>query len=134
MISSAANPPTTKAARAMSRVVNSPPAMPEMTMLQAINDALNSAFGQRQVSTIYAQANQYRVVLEAMPQYQRDPSALSKLYLPSSTGAFRRAIPLPAAVDADRVTAEYDKGVLVVHLPRTAESRPRRIQVRPAGN
>lgn len=49
-------------------------------------------------------------------------------------GAFRRAIPLPAAVDADRVTAEYDKGVLVVHLPRTAESRPRRIQVRPAGS
>ena len=41
--------------------------------MQAINDALNDAFGQRQISTIYAQANQYRVVLEAMPQYQSDP-------------------------------------------------------------
>ena len=40
--------------------------------MQAINDALNDAFGQRQISTIYAQANQYRVVLEAMPQYQSD--------------------------------------------------------------
>ena len=41
--------------------------------MQAVNDALNDAFGQRQISTIYAQANQYRVVLEAMPQYQSDP-------------------------------------------------------------
>lgn len=49
-------------------------------------------------------------------------------------GSFRRAIPLPSAVDADKVTAEYDKGVLVVHLPRTAESRPRRIQVKAAGS
>ena len=40
--------------------------------MQAVNDALNDAFGQRQISTIYAQANQYRVVLEAMPQYQGD--------------------------------------------------------------
>ena len=33
--------------------------------MQAVNDTLNSAFGQRQISTIYAQANQYRVILEA---------------------------------------------------------------------
>ena len=46
--------------------------------MQAINDALNDAFGQRQISTIYAQANQYRVMLEAAPQYQSDPSALSR--------------------------------------------------------
>ena len=44
--------------------------------MQAVNDALNDAFGQRQVSTIYAQANQYRVVLEALPQYRSDPSQL----------------------------------------------------------
>jgi len=50
--------------------------------MQAVNDTLNDAFGQRQISTIYAQANQYRVILEAMPQYQRDPTALSKLYVP----------------------------------------------------
>jgi multidrug efflux pump len=55
--------------------------------LQTVNDALNDAFGQRQVSTIYAQANQYRVVLEAMPQYRSDPSRLSRIYVPSTTGA-----------------------------------------------
>ena len=53
--------------------------------MQAINDTLYSAFGQRQISTIYAQSNQYRVILEAMPKYQSDPSALSKLFLPAGT-------------------------------------------------
>ena len=52
--------------------------------MQAVNDTLNDAFGQRQISTIYGQANQYRVILEAQPRYQRDPNALSKLYV---TGA-----------------------------------------------
>jgi multidrug efflux pump len=55
--------------------------------MQAINDALNDAFGQRQISTIYAQANQYRVVLEAMPQYQNDPSALDRVFVPTTTSA-----------------------------------------------
>ena len=41
--------------------------------MQIVNDTLNDAFGQRQISTIYGQANQYRVVLEAAPEYQRDP-------------------------------------------------------------
>ena len=45
--------------------------------LQTVNDTLNSAFGQRQISTIYAQDNQYRVILEAMPRYQSDPNSLS---------------------------------------------------------
>ena len=52
--------------------------------MQAITDTLNDAFGQRQISTIYAQANQYRVILEAQPRYQQDPAALSKIYV---TGA-----------------------------------------------
>ena len=52
--------------------------------MQVINDTLNDAFGQRQISTIYGQANQYRVILEAAPQYQRDPSALQKIYLPAN--------------------------------------------------
>ena len=50
--------------------------------LQVVTDTLNDAFAQRQISTIYGQANQYRVVLEALPMYQRDPSILSKLYVP----------------------------------------------------
>ena len=54
--------------------------------IQGVNDTLNDAFAQRQISTIYGQANQYRVVLEALPMYQRDPSILSKLYLPGRGG------------------------------------------------
>jgi multidrug efflux pump len=52
--------------------------------MQSVTDTLNDAFGQRQISTIYAQANQYRVILEAQPRYQQDPSALDKIYV---TGA-----------------------------------------------
>jgi multidrug efflux pump len=70
--------------------------------MQAINDALNDAFGQRQVSTIYAQANQYRVVLEAMQQYQNDPTALARLYVPASSGA---QVPLSAVATIERRTA-----------------------------
>ncbi len=70
--------------------------------MQSINDALNDAFGQRQISTIYAQANQYRVVLEAMPQYQGDASALSKVYVPGTGGA---QIPLSALAKIERRTA-----------------------------
>ena len=52
--------------------------------MQSITDTLDDAFGQRQISTIYGQANQYRVILEAQPRYQQDPRSLSKLYV---TGA-----------------------------------------------
>ena len=52
--------------------------------MQSVTDTLNDAFGQRQISTIYGQANQYRVILEAQPRYQQDPNSLSKLYV---TGA-----------------------------------------------
>ncbi|CAN1722752.1 multidrug efflux pump RND permease subunit MdtB [Hyphomicrobium sp. 1Nfss2.1] len=70
--------------------------------VQAVSDALNDAFGQRQVSTIYAQANQYRVVLEAMPQYRSDPSQLNRLYIPSSSGA---QVPLTAIAKITYTTA-----------------------------
>jgi multidrug efflux pump len=53
--------------------------------VQAVNDTLNDAFGQRQIATIYAQSNQYRVILEAAPQYLRDPASLSKLYVTGNT-------------------------------------------------
>ena len=52
--------------------------------MQTIVDTLSDAFGQRQISTIYGQANQYRVILEAMPHYQNDPTSLSKIYVPAS--------------------------------------------------
>jgi len=50
--------------------------------LQSVSDILNDAFAQRQISTIYGQANQYRVVLEVDPRYRTDPSALGALRLP----------------------------------------------------
>ncbi len=49
--------------------------------MQNVDDVLNDAFAQRQISTIYTQSNQYRVVLEAAEQYQRDPKALGKIYV-----------------------------------------------------
>ena len=55
--------------------------------MQAISDALNDAFAQRQISTIYGQANQYRVVLEVDPRYRTDPSVLTALRLPGSVSA-----------------------------------------------
>ncbi|MFA6264578.1 MAG: efflux RND transporter permease subunit [Pseudolabrys sp.] len=53
--------------------------------MQSVTDTLYDAFGQRQISTIYGQANQYRVILEAQPRYQQDPTALSKIYVTGST-------------------------------------------------
>src|SRR3954466_9970373 len=76
--------------------------------LQGITDTLNDAFAQRRISTIYGQANQYRVVLEALPMYQRDPSILSKLYLPGAAGtagAPGAQVPLSAVATLTRTTA-----------------------------
>jgi multidrug efflux pump len=52
-----------------------------------VDNALNNAFGQRQVSTIYNPLNQYRVVMEAAPQYWQNPDGLRDIYLITSTGA-----------------------------------------------
>jgi len=54
--------------------------------IQDIDDALNNAFSQRQVSTIYTQRNQYRVILEIDPRYQSDPTDLSQVYVSGSSG------------------------------------------------
>src|SRR6478736_304983 len=53
---------------------------------QEIENALYSAFGTRQVSTIYTPTNQYYVIMEVAPEYQRDASALSLIYLRSAGG------------------------------------------------
>src|SRR3954467_15107860 len=53
---------------------------------QAIDDTLYDSFGERQVSTIFTQLNQYRVILEAMPHYQISPESLDKIYVKSTTG------------------------------------------------
>jgi len=53
---------------------------------QAIDDTLYDAFGQRQISTVYSQVNQYHVILEVAPSFQLDPTALSNLYIRTSNG------------------------------------------------
>ena len=54
--------------------------------VDAIDNALYSAYGQRLISTIYTQSNQYRVVLEAAPAFKLDPQSLNQLYVPSLNG------------------------------------------------
>jgi HAE1 family hydrophobic/amphiphilic exporter-1 len=60
---------------------------------QVIEETLYSAFGTRQVSTILAPNNQYSVLMELLPDSQRDPAALSQLYVRSSSG---QLVPLAA--------------------------------------
>ena len=60
---------------------------------QAIDDTLYDAFGQRQISTIYTQLNQFRVILEVDPKYQQDPAALNSIYVKSDNGS---PVPLSA--------------------------------------
>jgi multidrug efflux pump len=66
---------------------------------QTIDDTLYDAFGQRQVSTIFTQLNQYHVVLEVSPEFQRDPNSLKDVYVHSTTGqqiplsSFTRFVP-----------------------------------------
>lgn len=53
---------------------------------QMVDDALYDAFGQRQVSTMFTQLNQYRVVLEVLPEFRSKPDDLSAIYVKSNTG------------------------------------------------
>ncbi len=70
--------------------------------LASVDNALYDSFGQRIVSTIYTQANQYRVILEVDPRLQRDLEHLSSLYLPSSSSSGGGQVPLPAIIHANQ--------------------------------
>ncbi len=67
--------------------------------VQDIANALNNAYSQRQVSTLYTQRNNYRVILEIDPQYQRDPSDLARIYV---SGANNIQVPLTAVTKINR--------------------------------
>jgi multidrug efflux pump len=69
---------------------------------QLIDDTLYDAFGQRQVSTIFTQLNQYRVVLEAKPAYQQHPSGLQAIYLRGAGGG---QVPLTTVARVSESTA-----------------------------
>jgi multidrug efflux pump len=114
--------------------------------IQDIDNALNNAFAQRQISTLYTQRNQYRVILEIDPRFQRDPNDLSRVYVNGANGVqvpltavtkIQRALqplvinhqgPYPSAtvsfslapeVTIDEATAAVDRAVAELHLPET---------------
>jgi HAE1 family hydrophobic/amphiphilic exporter-1 len=66
---------------------------------EQIETAPNTAYGQSQISTIYTDIDQYWVMMELAPEFQRDPSALSQLYIRSATG---KLIPMSAVTNAKR--------------------------------
>ncbi|MCX7723741.1 MAG: efflux RND transporter permease subunit [Thermodesulfovibrio sp.] len=68
---------------------------------EQIENALWSSFGNKWVSTIYASNNQYQVILELKPEYQKDPSALSMLYVRSLKGEL---VPLSSVVTVKETT------------------------------
>ncbi|HXN35762.1 MAG TPA: efflux RND transporter permease subunit, partial [Opitutaceae bacterium] len=74
-----------------------------------IDNALYDAFGQRNVSTIFTESNQYRVIMEADPALQRSPASLSMIYVPSASGG---QVPLSSIARFD----ERPEPLLVNHL------------------
>jgi len=68
----------------------------------AVSNALNNAFAQRQISTIYATRNQYSVIQEIDPALQADPESLNRIYVPGTGG---QPVPLASVVRLERGTA-----------------------------
>ena len=71
--------------------------------MSTVTQALNNAFGQRQVSTIYNAMNQYRVVMEVAPQFAQGPEALDQVYVVTATG---NRVPLSAFSGYTRTSAD----------------------------
>jgi multidrug efflux pump len=67
--------------------------------VQDIDNALNNAFSQRQISTVYTQRNQYQVILEIDPHFQQDPSNLERIFVAGANGV---QVPLSAIVHYQR--------------------------------
>ncbi|PNG27246.1 MdtB/MuxB family multidrug efflux RND transporter permease subunit [Methylocella silvestris] len=80
--------------------------------LASVDNALYDAYGQRIVSTIFTQSNQYRVILEVDPKLQRDLSYLDSLYLPSSASSTQGQVPLSAIAHFEQT----EKPLLISHL------------------
>ncbi len=74
-----------------------------------VDNALYDAFGQRIVSTIFTQSNQYRVIIEAEPKLQHSLAALNSIYLPSASGG---QVPLSAIATVQ----EQTRPLLINHL------------------
>jgi hydrophobe/amphiphile efflux-1 (HAE1) family protein len=70
--------------------------------IQDIDNSLNNSFAQRQISTIYSERNQYRVILEVDPLFQRDPSDLSQVYV---AGQGSNQVPLSSVAHVEKTLA-----------------------------
>ena len=80
-------------------IIDRPAASRYGVKIQDIDNALNNAFAQRQISTIYSERNQYRVILETDPLFQRDPSDLTRLYVAGTGGV---QVPLSSVARVER--------------------------------
>ena len=76
---------------------------------QNIDDALYDGLGQRQVSTLFTQLNQYHLIMEVQPQFSRSPANLNDIYLHSGAGP---SVPLSAITKVSEVTAP----ILISHM------------------
>jgi multidrug efflux pump len=70
--------------------------------VEDISNALANAFSQRQISTIYTQRNQYRVILEVEPRYQKDPADFAHIFVPGGNGA---QVPLTSVIRTEKLLA-----------------------------
>ena len=87
-----------------------------------IDQTLYDAFGQRQISTLYTQLNQYHVILETMPSFQKNPSKLGEIYVRSALASGATATASPSSTVVTSTTASGTAG-----SPEGAHScRPRK--------
>ncbi len=84
--------------------------------MATIDNVLYDAFGQRQVSTMYTQLNQYHVILEVKPNFQIDPSKLSSLYIAASNGTAASGTPA-AGTAAGSTTTTTAVGAATTQVP-----------------
>jgi hydrophobe/amphiphile efflux-1 (HAE1) family protein len=119
--------------------------------IQDIDNTLNNAFAQRQISTVYSERNQYRVILEVDPQFQRDPSDISRMYVRGAGGtqvalssvvrvekglaplvvnhqgqfpAMTISYNLAPNVTLEQATRAIERAVAEMHLPDTLHAEP----------
>ncbi len=89
---------------------------------QMLDNTLYDAFGQRQVSTMYTQLNQYHVIMEVAPQFWQSPEGLKYIYLPSSDGtmvplaAFTRYVPNTAPLQVNH-QGQFPSVTISFNLP-----------------
>jgi HSP20 family protein len=75
------------------------------------------------------QVQEGQLVLKGQRQSKREQKGERFYRSERRFGSFQRSFSLPTAVDADKVTAEYDKGVLTIHAPKTEAAKPRQIPI-----